>query len=336
MVHWNSFPCTGELPTPRSNAFMAILGHRCLLMGGTTSVDQCNEAYYLDLHNRHWSRSTIRGDPPPYITSFGTKLWNCSRQQQDFMVSTGTTVNMYRNGIFILDPRTMRWVRNDPKWLYPYYPSYAGEVQGSTGGWDLNNGPLFFGGADGEYSNVVQGLDMRTWKWMVVNASGDVPTPRSLHATTFDEPQNRMIVYGGFDGKYLDDLYTFSLKTCRFEKIQVSEESSPGKRAGAALLMSDPNTLVVHGGTSCGGAVLSTCASIRLTSHSDNPTTTPMLWEANRIPSGAQASGHTVVTWRSGSRPTAFEDSHLSHVLFGGHDGRDYLNETCVYWDNVI
>ena len=71
---------------------------------------------------------------------------------------------------------------------------------------------IVFGGSDFvTFMNDVWSLDLATNTWQLVPTSGDVIPVRYGHSATFDPERREMIVFGGYNGAYLNDLYVLSL-----------------------------------------------------------------------------------------------------------------------------
>jgi len=321
-MYWTHLRCSGDAPSGRSHAFTCVVGARHFVLGGYSGSHVCDDLFSLDLNNSHWSKVTVRGDPPCEANRHTSMLWHECLQKQEFLVSFGgnSKSQFFRNPIHILDPRTMRWVRNEATWLHGSWPSYAGEHSGK---WDLQRGPIVFGADDGEYSNTLQALDMRSMKWMLIHAGGSmVPSPRCLHATAIDEERRRMVVFGGFDGTYLNDLYSLDLDTCAFTQHH-GEGQVPKKVSGAQIAVED-DSVTVHGGVGCSGIV---------THHVYKMDFAVNKWEHQRSSVDLPRTGHSFCSWRPGMRPNGFrkDEGHLMRWLaFGGHDGEGYTADVHI------
>ena len=71
---------------------------------------------------------------------------------------------------------------------------------------------IVFGGYDDvAFMNDVWSLDLGTLAWQQLAPGGDVPSGRYGHSATFDPDRREMVVFGGYDGAWLDDHYVLSL-----------------------------------------------------------------------------------------------------------------------------
>ena len=71
---------------------------------------------------------------------------------------------------------------------------------------------IVFGGYDDvTFMNDVWSLDLATNTWQPLSTGGEVPSGRYGHSATFDTDRREMVVFGGYCGAFLNDLYVLSL-----------------------------------------------------------------------------------------------------------------------------
>ncbi len=52
-----------------------------------------------------------------------------------------------------------------------------------------------------------------TYQWEKVEAVGDIPSSRGYHSVVFLPDENRVLLFGGFDGgTYFNDMFSFDLE----------------------------------------------------------------------------------------------------------------------------
>ena len=74
-------------------------------------------------------------------------------------------------------------------------------------------------------------------RWRQLETTGDIPSKRSQHAAQSLIEENRMIVFGGWNGtEYLDDLYNFDIVSLEWKKLDIKGEI-PSPRAGNFLIV---------------------------------------------------------------------------------------------------
>jgi len=82
------------------------------------------------------------------------------------------------------------------------------------------------------------------WGWSRVYTSGDVPSIRHVHsAVTY---ANHMYVFGGYDGTWLNDLYSFCFDTREWSKVQATGAKPSGRHSHSAVTYQD--SLYIWGG----------------------------------------------------------------------------------------
>lgn len=70
---------------------------------------------------------------------------------------------------------------------------------------------IAFGGTDGSYRNDVYVHSLDSGRgWALLSPTGAKPAPRRLHTAIWDAPRDRMIVFGGFDGGFYNDVWQLS------------------------------------------------------------------------------------------------------------------------------
>ena len=77
-----------------------------------------------------------------------------------------------------------------------------------------------FGGSNSFNENSkFYSLDLKSLKWEMVNARGEVPPLRDEHTANMYE--GTMVIFGGFvDGERTNDIYRYYFKENKWEKVQ--------------------------------------------------------------------------------------------------------------------
>jgi hypothetical protein len=183
---------------------------------------------------------------------------------------------------------------------------------------------LVFGGWDGgDYLNDTWALSLAgNGAWEHVTTGGDVPSPRRHPALAYDAAGDRLLVTGGFDGTYLNDLYALSLGGGTPTWSLLPGVGAPAGRFGHRAVY-DPvgERLVFFGGYGAPGGV-GTDAYLSDT------------WGYGLAPGGGWASLPSDSLVEHG-HPGARRD-HVAVVdapgdrmiVFGGSDGTQLLNDT--------
>jgi hypothetical protein len=123
--------------------------------------------------------------------------------------------------------------------------------------WDrLRNRMILFGGESSTgYLNDVWELSVSgTPTWTQLTPIGTPPSARRGHRAWYDPSRDRMIVYGGYGGVYLDDVWALSLSGTPAWTQLTTSGTTPNGRSGSAVTY-DPvrDRMLVFGGYNDGG-----------------------------------------------------------------------------------
>lgn len=141
------------------------------------------------------------------------------------------------------------------------------------------------------------------WQRLITNGTG--PTARSMHTAIYDSARDRMIVFGGFDDHFLNDVWALSLSGTPQWTPLVSHGTLPAPRGWhAAIYDAARSRMIVFAGTNG----TSRMGDVWTLSLSDDSTWTAL------SPTGAPPGPR--------SSPVAIYDSPRDRlVFFGGLDG---------------
>ena len=170
------------------------------------------------------------------------------------------------NDVYVLEYATgiggtTSWIRLIPTGGAPA-PRY-----GHTAVYDPNgNAMIVFGGnnCSSTYYNDVWVLKNAnslgdTPAWVQLSPSGPTPPVRAFSSAVYDETNNRMIVFGGFNGSYLGDLWVLTNANGTGGTpgwLQLTPSGSPSPRSGhSAVYDAADNRMIVFGGTTGKGAL---------------------------------------------------------------------------------
>jgi hypothetical protein len=114
---------------------------------------------------------------------------------------------------------------------------------------------VVFGGWGGDpwaetYLNDVWSLSLAPEPaWSAVQAIGPAPPPRFAHAGIYDPARKRLIVFGGFDGTFRNDVWALSLSGApTWSEITPAGTAPRGRDAMTAIYDSKRDRMVVFGG----------------------------------------------------------------------------------------
>ena len=109
---------------------------------------------------------------------------------------------------------------------------------------------VMFGGGGYEYENETWVLPSGASEWVLLGTQGDAPAPRRLQTSIYDAQHDRMIVFGGYDGTFFDDVWSLSFQTDPATWSQLAPSGGPpAARAGhVAVYDANDHRMVVFGG----------------------------------------------------------------------------------------
>src|SRR5262249_9363020 len=71
---------------------------------------------------------------------------------------------------------------------------------------------VVFGGYDGALKNDVWAFSLSgTPAWTPIVPGGTLPTPRFSHAATYDSDRDELVIFGGYDGSFVNDVWALPL-----------------------------------------------------------------------------------------------------------------------------
>ncbi|MDI6808237.1 MAG: kelch repeat-containing protein [Candidatus Eisenbacteria bacterium] len=107
---------------------------------------------------------------------------------------------------------------------------YPGARTGQFGTYvPSTNSVLIFGGRDGmRLFNDLWSLNMANFTWHQITSSGSVPPKRSGHAGALTESENELLVFGGWAGAHVNDLWSFDIQNETWSEVGASGDIPPG------------------------------------------------------------------------------------------------------------
>ncbi len=172
---------------------------------------------------------------------------------------------------------------------------------------------IFGGGAMG-YLNDVWALTLAGFPvWTELGSQSPAPRPRRLHSAVYDPVRDRMIVFGGFDGGYYNDVWALSFTSLPTWTQIVPAGTPPTPRADFAMVY-DPvgDRVIVFGGYDGVSAPSNRRRDVWALSLTSTPA-----WSEIHVADGP--------TPRSGHRGI-YDPVRQRMVVFGGYDVA-YLND---------
>jgi dynein heavy chain len=253
-------------PSPRSgHSCSAIDADKLILFGGCGgfgySRRAMNDVYLFSLHDRSWHPLECTGTSPSPRFGHGASVWDGK-----LFIFGGWSNDSQYNDLFVLDIKKKDWSDLDLSWSVPRWNLSMVLIHA------LPSSKLFvFGGCineDGEgrtvgtFSNQlgVLDLDANGYSWddpvleepspqdrlcmqqeanklIVPPTDPFAPGGRDQTAMFFDEGSNRLVVFGGWSNRWLDDMWAINISSITGPPYAISGlEPSMGPVSGNRTL----------------------------------------------------------------------------------------------------
>jgi galactose oxidase-like protein len=244
---WTSLAPLGSRPGVRVEHTVIYdpIGDRLVIYGG-----------YDDPNNTHlladaWALPLGPLAPWTLVLGGGEQIWGhvaiMDPVRREMLVFGGFDYDLgYSNYSFTLD------LFGTPQWL-EHPPAGATPLTTPSAVYDpARKRMVVFGGARSEFSNDVWVLNLgASPSWFQMFPTGTLPPPRRLHGAAYDQPGDRMIVFGGFDGTNRNDAWSLQFAgatDAAWTQILPAGPLPPGRSDFAMVLDPVARRLVVFGG----------------------------------------------------------------------------------------
>jgi len=240
---WSELAPTGSLPSARyaHTAIYDPVSDRMVVFGGSDGSPR-NDVWALALAGSPvWSELAPAGTLPSARYQH-TAFYDPVR---DRMVVFGGRDGGYRDDVWALA------LEGSPAWsaLAPA-GSLPSARYGHTAFYDpVGDRMVVFGGWDGGYRNDVWALSLAESPAWSALAPAATPSARYSHTAIYDPVRDRMVVFGGWDGNYRNDVWALSLAGSPAWSALAPAGSPPSARYGHTAFY-DPvrDRMVVFGG----------------------------------------------------------------------------------------
>ncbi|CAJ1331853.1 unnamed protein product [Effrenium voratum] len=217
-------------PAPRSNHSACLYENTMVLFGGHGGFGYqrkaFNDVWTLNLDSFRWSELSCHGNPPAprsghvsfqkdgFVYVFGG--WNGETQFNDLLPG-----GFLAGSRFMLDVENKDWSDLDLSWGVPRW-NMAAQLVEAIPSWRVF---VFGGSADrmgegrtmGAYDRELGVLDLDERKWLSLvpeeRSKSDRPPPREHTSIVYDAEESRLIMYGGWSNKWLDDCWQINVSS---------------------------------------------------------------------------------------------------------------------------
>jgi len=211
-------------PTPRGGHSSSAINEEVILLfggygGRGFSRRDSNELYALNVADWEWTKLEPKGRAPEPRSAHSAAFvdgqlficggWNASSQLKD---------------VSILTVDTLTWTTVDPESSLPHarwshsmvaVPSVpfsrvfvfgGSSAEKEAGDDDEDGGGAQRGSVGGTYSSKLLLMDTSSCRWIEPSIVGTPPTARQDSAMAFDPEASRLLVFGGWNGRWLGDV----------------------------------------------------------------------------------------------------------------------------------
>ena len=212
---WIQLSPAGDPPPARYShtALYDAVGNNMIVFGGYNGGSFFNDVWVLNHANGSggtptWTQFSPNGGPPS--GRYGhTAVYDAVGNN---MVMLGGYNGSFLNDVWVLNHANGNG--GTPAWTQLTPTGAIGPRYGSHAGYDpAGNEMVVFGGYNGstqvDDTNVLSGANGNagTPAWTQLSPTGGPPAARYLHTAVYDEAGNNLIVFGGYNGSVLNDVW---------------------------------------------------------------------------------------------------------------------------------
>ncbi len=242
---WSELAPTGTLPNGRfgHTAIYDPARDRMVVFAGFDGSDRLNDVWALGLGGTPaWTDLTPTG-ALPHTRSYHTAIYDPVR---DRMIVFAGYNPSYRNDVWALSlSGTPAWSELGPTGIPPSPRSYHTAIYDP-----VRDRMVVFAGYDGTFRNDVWELSLAgTPAWSELSPTGTPPSARGSHTAIHDPVGDRMVVFGGYDGSYRNDVWALSLSgTPAWSAISPGGSPPAGRYQHTAIHDPVRERMIVFGG----------------------------------------------------------------------------------------
>ena len=240
---WTQLSPAGQLPPVRGHhaAVWDPNQNQMLVFGGeVSSSNRFNDLWSYKPATNTWIQLTPAGAAPP-VHAAPAAVWNSTNNQM--LVFGGGSTSGYVNDLWAYGSATNTWTMFTPSSSVPPARDNHAAV------WDpTNNQMLVFGGFSFTFLGDLWSFKPGNNSWSQIAPTGSVPGTRAAHTAIWDPIGNQMLVYGGYNGSFLSDLWSYKPTSNTWTQISPSGQVPPSRRDHTAIWDSAGQRMLISGG----------------------------------------------------------------------------------------
>jgi hypothetical protein len=185
-------PSAGAMPAPREHAASIYdpVGHRMIVVGGTTAAGDVNDVWAFDLDRHTWTEITPPSGPAPAGRFTHNAVYDHAGRRM--LVWSGQASGAFLNDVWAFDLDAHTWSQFTPPGPLPNIRYGTAAVFDPI----ARRLVTFAGFTDqGRFDDTWQ-FDVAAVAWPNISPAPD-PDRRCLHSASYDARDRRMIMYGG-------------------------------------------------------------------------------------------------------------------------------------------
>jgi dynein heavy chain len=210
-----------SMPAPRSNHTTSLHENMVVLFGGHGGLGYqrkaFNDTWVLNMDNARWNELTCQGNPPPQRSGHTAFC-----KDGCVFIFGGWNHEFQFNDLFMLDVENKDWSDVDLSWGVPRWncsmqlveaiPSWRVFVFGGT----ADNGGE--GRSGGSFDRRIGVLNLgEQYQWdepkLEMKENDARPAPREHSAICYDREESRLVIFGGWANKWLDDVWQINVSS---------------------------------------------------------------------------------------------------------------------------
>jgi hypothetical protein len=208
-------PSTDAEPNDRygvAAVYDPVAGH-LVTFAGFTDQGRFDDTWRFDVENTAWTEIGL-GSGHPGKRCLHTAVYDAVRHR---MIMFGGQRSGPLDDLWALDMSTDTWTE-----LVPPPPRPSGRYFAATVYDAENDRMLMFGGNQGSQflTDELWSFSLANAAWQLLSPTGSAPSPREGAAAVYVPDKNRMIVLGGRNSSYLDDVWSFDLRSTNTVGVQ--------------------------------------------------------------------------------------------------------------------